>query len=372
MSLRPYEVLAAQRLLPVLRSADADEAVRTVRTLLAAGCRAVELTTSTPGWPGAVARAAALADALGRPALVGVGTVTTAADAGTALDAGAGFLVSPYPAPEVRETAARRGAPFVEGGFTPGEIAAAVRRSGAAKVFPAHVGGPEFLRSLRAVLPGAVLIPTGGIAPGEVRDWLAAGATAVGIGSGLPTDPAELAALFASLAAYPAASGVRPARAHDAGHAAPAPGGPGGPGPRAHGPRPAAPDGPSAGSGGAAGPVGDGSVPAEGPVARGRAAHLPSAGCAPPGERPTAPEARAAVGGGTRPSAPEPGRAVPHAGTEPGLRVPLRAPAVPDGIPHAPAVGPVPPKWPPTGPQARGVCPSVPEAGRGAAAGGEA
>lgn len=201
VSCRPYDAIAAQRLLPVLRSADADEAVRTTGALLAAGCRAVELTTSTPGWAAAVARTAGTPDALGRPALIGVGTVTTAADAEAALDAGACFLVSPYPAPEAREAAAQRGVPFLEGGFTPGEIAAAVRRSGAAKVFPAHVGGPAFIRSLRAVLPGALLIPTGGIAPAEVREWLAAGATAVGIGGGLPTDPAELAALFAALAA---------------------------------------------------------------------------------------------------------------------------------------------------------------------------
>ncbi|MEW2584577.1 bifunctional 4-hydroxy-2-oxoglutarate aldolase/2-dehydro-3-deoxy-phosphogluconate aldolase [Streptomyces virginiae] len=200
MSSHPYAVLAAQRLLPVLRNADADDAVRATAALLAAGCRAVELTTSVPGWSGAVTRTAALADAHGRPALIGVGTVTTGAQAGTALDAGAAFLVSPYPAPEVREVARRREAVFIEGGFTPAEIASAVRAAGAAKVFPAHVGGPRFLRSLRAVLPDAVLIPTGGIRPAEVPEWLAAGATAVGIGDGLPTDPAELAAVFTGAA----------------------------------------------------------------------------------------------------------------------------------------------------------------------------
>ncbi|MFD3539081.1 bifunctional 4-hydroxy-2-oxoglutarate aldolase/2-dehydro-3-deoxy-phosphogluconate aldolase [Streptomyces sp. NPDC058662] len=200
MSCHPYAVIAAQRLLPVLREADADEAVRRTAALLAAGCRAVELTTSTPGWAGAVTRAAGLADALGRPALIGVGTVTTAEQAVTALDAGAAFLVSPYPAAEVRAVAEHRGAAFVEGGFTPGEIAAAVRASGAAKVFPAHVAGPRFIRSLRAVLPGALLVPTGGIRPAEVRDWLSAGADAVGIGDGLPTEPGELAALLALFA----------------------------------------------------------------------------------------------------------------------------------------------------------------------------
>ncbi|MGW7435368.1 bifunctional 4-hydroxy-2-oxoglutarate aldolase/2-dehydro-3-deoxy-phosphogluconate aldolase [Streptomyces sp. NPDC054849] len=193
-------MLAAQRLLPVLRNADADEAVRQTTVLLAAGCRAIEMTTSTPGWAEAVTHTAPLTDVRGRPALIGVGTVTTTAQAETALDAGAAFLVSPYPAPEVRAVAVRREAVFVEGGFTPGEIASAVRAAGAAKVFPAHVGGPGFVRSLRAVLPEAVLVPTGGILPAEVPDWLAAGATAVGIGGGLPGDPRELAAVFAELA----------------------------------------------------------------------------------------------------------------------------------------------------------------------------
>lgn len=200
MSCHPYAALTAQRLLPVLRNADADEAVRHTTALLAAGCRAVELTTSTPGWAGAVARTAPLSDAHGRPALIGVGTVTTAEDATAALDAGAAFLVSPYPVPEVRAVASERGAVFIEGGFTPGEIASAVRSSGAAKVFPAHVGGPQFIRSLKAVLPDALIIPTGGIRPGEVRDWLAAGASAVGIGNGLPADAGQLAAVFAELA----------------------------------------------------------------------------------------------------------------------------------------------------------------------------
>ncbi|MER7730482.1 bifunctional 4-hydroxy-2-oxoglutarate aldolase/2-dehydro-3-deoxy-phosphogluconate aldolase [Streptomyces erythrochromogenes] len=223
MSSHPYEVLAAQRLLPVLRNTGADEAVHATTALLAAGCRAVELTTSTPGWPGAVARTAELADCHGRSALIGVGTVTTAAQARAALDAGAAFLVSPYPAPEVREVAARREAVFIEGGFTPAEIASAVRAAGAAKVFPAHVGGPGFIRSLRAVLPDAVLVPAGGIRPGEVPDWIAAGATAVGIGSGLPADPDALAAVFTRSRAVGPGRGV-PGRGGPAGRDATAPG----------------------------------------------------------------------------------------------------------------------------------------------------
>lgn len=185
--------LSAQRLLPVLRSPDRAAASARVRALLDAGCRAVELTTSTPDWAGALADCRAFA---APGVLLGMGTVTTAEDAVRAIGEGADFLVSPYPSPAVREAADAAGVPFVEGGFTPGEIAAAAPH-GPAKVFPAHVGGPRYVRSLLAVLPGAALVPTGGISPGQVDDYLAAGAVAVGIGSGLPTDPTALAAVFA-------------------------------------------------------------------------------------------------------------------------------------------------------------------------------
>ncbi|UED88551.1 bifunctional 4-hydroxy-2-oxoglutarate aldolase/2-dehydro-3-deoxy-phosphogluconate aldolase [Streptomyces profundus] len=182
--------MAAQRLLPVLRSTDAAAAVDRTRRLLDAGCEAVELTTSTPDW----AEALATLRAEGRGQL-GVGTISTAEQAESAVRAGADFLVTPFPAPAVRPVAAEAGVVLIEGGFTPGEIADAAGR-GPAKVFPAHVGGPRFLSSLRAVLPDAVLIPTGGISLAEAPSYLKAGALAVGIGSGLPEEPDELTAVF--------------------------------------------------------------------------------------------------------------------------------------------------------------------------------
>ncbi|RKN39496.1 bifunctional 4-hydroxy-2-oxoglutarate aldolase/2-dehydro-3-deoxy-phosphogluconate aldolase [Streptomyces hoynatensis] len=188
--------LAAQRLLPVLRSPEAGAALARTRQLLGAGCRVVELTTSTPGWRDALAGARAELGAEAG-AFLGLGTVTTAGQARDAVAAGAAFLVSPFPAPEVREVARGAGVLFVEGGFTPAEVADAASR-GPAKVFPAHVGGPQYLRSLRAVLPSAVLIPTGGIPVEGADAYLAAGALAVGVGSGLPADPEALAAVFAA------------------------------------------------------------------------------------------------------------------------------------------------------------------------------
>jgi 2-dehydro-3-deoxyphosphogluconate aldolase / (4S)-4-hydroxy-2-oxoglutarate aldolase len=186
---------AVQRLVPVLRLPDAAAAVARTQSLLHAGCRVVELTTTVPDWPQALAECRELAGTAGIAALIGMGTVTTAAQAVTAVSAGAQFLVSPFPVPGVRPVADRAGVILIEGGFTPAEIADAASR-GPAKVFPAHVGGPAFIRSLRAILPGAQLIPTGGIAVSQAGDYLDAGALAVGIGSGLPADDAGLASLF--------------------------------------------------------------------------------------------------------------------------------------------------------------------------------
>ena len=182
------QAIATARLLPVLRTPDAAGAVRAAETLLGAGLGVVELTATTPGW----AEALAGLRRAHHGAVLGAGTVTTADDARRAIEAGANFLVSPYPAPPVRAFADETGTVFLEGGFTPAEVAAASGR-GIAKLFPAHVGGPAYLRSVLAVLPGARIVPTGGIGLGEVRDYLAAGAYAVGVGSDLvkAPDPAK-------------------------------------------------------------------------------------------------------------------------------------------------------------------------------------
>jgi 2-dehydro-3-deoxyphosphogluconate aldolase/(4S)-4-hydroxy-2-oxoglutarate aldolase len=168
--------------LPVLRLPGAREAVEAALTLADAGLETVELTATTEDWEQAL-RAVLAA----RPDLaVGLGTVRDAATARTALAAGAAFLVTPYPVPEVRHEVGDR-VPVVQGGWTPAEVAAATS-TGIGKLFPAGVGGPQHLAGLLAVLPEAALVPTGGIGLDDVETWLDAGALAVGVGSALVKD----------------------------------------------------------------------------------------------------------------------------------------------------------------------------------------
>jgi 2-dehydro-3-deoxyphosphogluconate aldolase/(4S)-4-hydroxy-2-oxoglutarate aldolase len=116
---------------------------------------------------------------------VGVGTIMDADMAWRAIDAGAQFLVTPRIDRAVRAVAHAVGIAVLEGGCTPSEVLGAVDANGIAKLFPAHVGGPQYLRSLLAVAPGARIVPTGGIRLRDAHEWLAAGAFAVGIGRDL-------------------------------------------------------------------------------------------------------------------------------------------------------------------------------------------
>lgn len=178
------EVIRAARVVPVVRRPSAAEAIELCDRLLALGSQVIELTATTPDWP-------TVLDALRRVSpgtTLGVGTVTTAETARRAAGEGAAFLVSPYPAAGVRAVADDHGVPFIEGGFTPGELAASTA-VGVAKLFPASSGGIRHLKAVLDVLPGARIIPTGGIPLDQVGEWLAAGAYAVGVGTGLATRP---------------------------------------------------------------------------------------------------------------------------------------------------------------------------------------
>lgn len=178
--------ISEQRVVPVLRSASPAALQDDVSRLAAAGFTTIEITTSTPGWPAALE--AMRSDRALAHLAFGVGTVTSSTDAERAIEAGAHFLVSPYPAPAVRAVAGAT--PFIEGGFTPGELAAAAGH-GIAKLFPARTAGTGHLRSILDVLPWARIVPTGGLGVDDVEEWLAAGALAVGLGAGLTSKPVE-------------------------------------------------------------------------------------------------------------------------------------------------------------------------------------
>lgn len=141
------ESLRAHRLLAIVRGKDPAAALRTVTTLAEEGIAAVEVSLTTTDALTVIERARA---ELGPDALIGAGTVRTPADAARAVDAGASCLVTPA----VVDGLAGIGVPVLMGVLTPTEIERALALGGAAiKLFPASLGGPDYLSALRSPFP---------------------------------------------------------------------------------------------------------------------------------------------------------------------------------------------------------------------------
>lgn len=182
------ERLADQRLLAIVRGADADAALRTVLTLAEEGVDLVEVSLVTADATEVIRRARM---ALGEDAGLGAGTVVTAEDAARAADAGASYLVTPALG-EGLAAGRRLGLPVLAGALTPTEILTAMDAGAdAVKLFPASLGGVPYLRALRDPFPHLLFVPVGGVDAAAAAGYLRAGAVAVGVGSPLVGDAAS-------------------------------------------------------------------------------------------------------------------------------------------------------------------------------------
>jgi 2-dehydro-3-deoxyphosphogluconate aldolase / (4S)-4-hydroxy-2-oxoglutarate aldolase len=184
------EQLAAVPVVAILRAADAGRFLEVAGVLYEGGVRAIEVTLTSEG---ALAAFGRVREELPGDAMLGVGTVRSAGDAERAVDAGATYLVAPDFRPEMVGFAVQRGIPVMPGALTPTEVAAAwAAGATAVKVFPVSaVGGPAYLKAVRAPLPEVPLVPTGGVGIDDVGAYLAAGAAAVGLGSPLLGDAGD-------------------------------------------------------------------------------------------------------------------------------------------------------------------------------------
>jgi 2-dehydro-3-deoxyphosphogluconate aldolase / (4S)-4-hydroxy-2-oxoglutarate aldolase len=169
----------------------------TLDHLILGGVDLLEVTLDTPGALEAIARAA------GAERTIGAGTVVTADQVRACADHGAAFVVSPGLRREVVEEALERSIVPIPGVLTPTEILQA-RSLGleTVKLFPAALGGPEYLRTLLGPFSTTAFIPTGGVGLDEIPRYREAGASCIGLGSSLvgahpPRSPEDLEALTA-------------------------------------------------------------------------------------------------------------------------------------------------------------------------------
>ena len=171
-------------IVPVIRAANVEEAIRAVEAICQGGIPIVEITMTVPNAPSVIRD---VVRRHGSQVLVGAGTVLSTEQAKLCLDAGAQFLVSPGLSPAVISFAQSHDTLAIAGALTPTELMNA-QLSGAKliKIFPCgNVGGPKYLKSLKAPFPDAALIPTGGVNISNAADFILAGAFALGVGADL-------------------------------------------------------------------------------------------------------------------------------------------------------------------------------------------
>jgi 2-dehydro-3-deoxyphosphogluconate aldolase/(4S)-4-hydroxy-2-oxoglutarate aldolase len=170
--------------IPVVRATSADEAMRAIDAIREGGISVLEITMTVPR---AVKLIEEVAKRYGNEALVGAGTVLDPETATACVESGAQFVVSPALNLETIACCRRLEIAVMPGALTPTEVVQAWN-AGAdfVKVFPAGaVGGPSYLKSLKAPLPQIELVPTGGVSLKTAADFIRAGAAALGVGADL-------------------------------------------------------------------------------------------------------------------------------------------------------------------------------------------
>ena len=172
--------MQAHRLVAVIRSRTAEEALATARAVGEAGVQFVEVTFTVPG------AAEVIRTLSGEGQVhVGAGTVLSEEQARTGIDAGARFLVSPSLELDLVPICREAGVASIPAGATPTEIVRALR-SGAdlVKIFPADcVGGPHFIRQMLGPFPDARFMVSGGVSKENVAEYATLGVTGIVLGS---------------------------------------------------------------------------------------------------------------------------------------------------------------------------------------------
>lgn len=172
-------VLQQTRSIAVIRTTKIEQGRQMAQAVAAGGMQLIEITWNSD-------RPAELIEQLRTElpnCIIGTGTLLTLDQQKEALAAGAQFLFTPHVDPVMISLARERGIPIIPGALTPTEIVTAWQAGASCvKVFPIQaVGGASYIKSLQAPLGNIPLIPTGGVTLENAKEFIAAGAIAVGL-----------------------------------------------------------------------------------------------------------------------------------------------------------------------------------------------
>ena len=183
------QAILATGMVPVYYHADAEIAKRVVKACYDGGVRAFEFTNRGDFASEVFIELVKYARRECPELILGVGSIVDAPTAALFLQYGANFVVGPYLNPEVARLCNRHLVPYTPGCGSVTEIGTAHEQGcDLVKIFPAgNVGGPSFVKNIKAPLPWTLVMATGAVEPTEenLTAWFKAGVACVGMGSKL-------------------------------------------------------------------------------------------------------------------------------------------------------------------------------------------
>ncbi|WP_395625421.1 bifunctional 4-hydroxy-2-oxoglutarate aldolase/2-dehydro-3-deoxy-phosphogluconate aldolase [Daejeonella sp.] len=182
------KLIPEQGILPLYFNKDEETSIGLLKSLYAAGIRAVEYTNRGEAALSNFKAMRKLVDSELNGMYLGIGTIKDGNMAQTFIDAGADYLICPGLVESVAELADKYGLLWVPGCMTPSEIIQAETLGAKMiKLFPGNILGPSFMSAIKELFPNLLFMPTGGVEldKANIEAWFKSGVCAVGMGSKL-------------------------------------------------------------------------------------------------------------------------------------------------------------------------------------------
>ena len=183
------DAIVSTGMVPVYYNKDVEIAKQVVKACYEGGVRAFEFTNRSDFAHEVFAELIKFATKECPELVLGVGSIVDAGTASLYLQLGANFVVGPLFNPEIAKVCNRRLVPYTPGCGSVSEIGFAQEVGcDLCKIFPAgNVGGPSFVKNIKAPMPWSMIMATGAVEPTEenLSAWFKAGVTCVGMGSKL-------------------------------------------------------------------------------------------------------------------------------------------------------------------------------------------
>ena len=170
-------VLSEEKIIPIIRSKDAQNAIDIAKALIDGGIKVLEINVETPSIYKAIEEISQHAD-------VCAGGIITSIQADAAMQSGAKILSSPIFSMNLVKLSKDKQIPFIAGTSTANEAYSAWKaRIPLIKIYPiTAMGGAKYVENILRPMPFLNIMPSGNVKLDEVVSYIEAGAKVVGVG----------------------------------------------------------------------------------------------------------------------------------------------------------------------------------------------